>query len=298
MNDTQKDPEVVDELPKAKAKRKRWNFSVVWVVPVIATGVAGYLVYDRVQEFGPKITIKFRDGSGLKIDQTPIKYRGVPIGEVKAVELSKDHEHVLVKARLRRSAASIASEGSVFWIVRPEVALGSITGLGTVISGPEIDVLPGTGAPRMDFVGLESAPVALERQGLKIVLISSRLGLLKPGSPVYYRGIEVGTVQDSHLDPNATTVNIHVFIKQRYANLVRSGSKFWNVSGVNVKVGLFRGLEVNVESLKSLAAGGIALATPHDPKTKPARDGMGFPLYDNPQKEWLDWAPKIPIPPE
>lgn len=297
MNDPQNHGEVAEELPKAKVKRRGWNFSVVWVVPVVAAVVAGYLVYGRIHEYGPKIVIKFKDGSGLKAGQTPIKYRGVPIGEVTAVELSEDQQHALVMARLRRSAAAIAREGSAFWIVRPEVGLGNITGLGTVITGPQIEVSPGTGEAKSEFVGLENPPVALERKGLKIVLRSSRLGSLKPSSPVYYRGIEVGAVQDSQLSANATTVDIHVIIKQRYANLVRSGSKFWNVSGADVSAGLFRGVEIKVESLRSLVAGGIAFATPKDPKARPAKDGMVFPFYDKPQKEWLEWAPEIPIPP-
>ncbi len=299
MSDSQEHPDVAEELPKAKVKIRRWIFPVVWVVPVIAAIVAGYVVYDRVREFGPRITIRFKDGSGVKIGQTPIKYRGVPIGEVKAVELSEDQRHVLVKARLRRSAASIAREGSVFWIVRPEVGIGgNITGLGTVISGPEIDVLPGTGKAKSEFIGLDVPPVALERKGLKIVLRSSRLGSLKRNSPVYYRGIEVGAAQDTQLSATATTVDIPVFIKQRYANLVRSGSKFWNVSGVDVSIGLYRGMEINMESLRSLVAGGTAFATPNDPKAQPAKDGTVFQLYDKPQKEWLEWTPAIPIPPE
>ncbi len=108
----------------------------------------------------------------------------------------------------------------------------------------------------------------------------------------------MGAVEDSQLSANATTVDIHVFIKQRYAKLVRSGSKFWNVSGADVSAGLFRGVEIKVESLRSLVAGGIAFATPNDPKAKPAKDGMVFPLYGEPKKEWLEWAPQIPIPPE
>lgn len=298
MSDTQNNPEVAEELPKAKVKRRRWNLPVVWVVPVVAAIVAGYLIYDRVREFGPKITIKFKDGSGLKAGQTPIKYRGVQIGEVTAVELSEDQQHVLVKVRLRHSAASIAQEGAVFWVVRPEVGLSNVAALGTVITGPEIGVLPGNGEPKSEFVGLESSPVALEREGLKIVLRSSRPGSLRSSSPVYYRGVEVGTVQEVQLSADATMVDIHVFIKQRYAKLVRSGSKFWNVGGADVSVGLFRGLELKMESLRSLMAGGITFATPNDPKAKPAKNGTVFILYGEPKKEWLEWAPKISIQPE
>jgi paraquat-inducible protein B len=295
MSESEENSPVAPDLPKANVKRSRWNFSVVWTIPVIAAVVAAYLVYGRLQQLGPRITISFKDGSGLKTGQTPINYRGVQVGEVTAVELSEDHQVVLLKARLQRSAASIAKQGAVFWIVRPEVGIGNITGLGTVISGPEIDALPGTGKTQSEFVGLENAPVALEEKGLKVTIITDHLGSLRPGSPLYYRGVEVGTIQRCDLSPNAATVAIQVLIKQHYAKLVRTGSKFWNVSGLDVSFGMFRGLEINMESLRSLAAGGIAFATPDGPKDQPAKDGMIFQLYSKPAKEWLEWAPKIPL---
>ncbi|NJD62142.1 MAG: MCE family protein [Deltaproteobacteria bacterium] len=298
MNEPRDPPEAAAELPEAKVKVRKWNFPVVWAVPVVAAIVAGYLIFHRVHEYGPKITITFKDAGGLKSGQTPIKYRGVLVGEVTSLELDGNLQQVLVKARLRRTGASIAREGSVFWIVRPEVGIGNITGLGTVMTGPQIEVLPGGGQPKTEFVGLENAPVAQERKGLNIVLRAARMGSLKLGSPVTYRGIEVGAVQDSRLGPDATTVDIHVYIKRRYEKLVRNGSKFWDVSGIDVKAGLFRGLEINVESLRTVMAGGIAFATPDDPKDGPAKDGARFPLYDKPKKEWLEWAPKIPVPPE
>ncbi len=297
MSEGPKDPGTAGALPRANVRENRWRIPVVWVVPLVAAIVAGYLIYDRVREYGPKITITFKNASGLKTGQTPILYRGVLLGEVTGLELGDDRQHVVVTARLRRAAAAIAREGTLFWIVRPEVGIGNITGLGTVITGPQIEASPGAGGPRTEFAGLESPPVAQERQGLRIVLLSGHLGSVKAGSPVYYRGIAVGAVQDAELGPDATAVNIHVFIGQRYAHLVRVRSKFWNASGLDIKLGLFRGLDVNVESLRSLIAGGIAFATPNDPGDPPARDGSLYPLYDRPEKEWLAWAPRIPIPP-
>ena len=91
---------------------------------------------------------------------------------------------------------------------------------------------------------------------------------------------------------------ILVQIRPRYVKLVRSSSKFWNSSGADVKFGLFSGLEINVESLKSLVGGGIVFATPDDPKARQASNGASFPLHDQPAKEWLGWAPRISIPPE
>ncbi len=288
-------PEAAGEQPRARIRKQRWSFPIVWVVPVIAAIVAGYVVYQRVHDLGPEITIKFKDVGGLRAGQTPIKYRGVTIGEVTALELSEDRRYAVVQARLQRPAASIAREGSIFWIVRPEVGAGNITGLRTVISGPEIGVLPGSGKEKTEFVGLDSAPVVAEHKPLRIIVTASHAGAVRPGSPVYYRGIEVGAVQGYQLGANASTVDIHVSIRQRYAGLVRDGTKFWNASGLDVSLGLFHGLEINVESLRSLVGGGVAFATP-DAQARAARNGAVFQLYDKPQPEWLDWAPKISVP--
>jgi paraquat-inducible protein B len=283
-------------LPNAVLRRRRWNFSFVWIVPVVAAMVAGYLVYDRFQEFGPTISIKFREGSGVKAGQTEIRYRGVTIGEVTSIELSEDQQYVIVRARLLQSAASIATEGSRFWIVRPELGIGSISSLSTVISGSFIQVAPGTGAAKSEFVGLDRPPRVLER-ALRIIVSAVNLGSVRPGSPVYYRGIEVGSVIDTVLSSDATAAHIHVFVNQRYARLVRVGSRFWAVGGVDLDFSLFRGVEINIQSLRSLITGGIAFATPEDSKSPPAKDGTIFLLHDKPQKEWLEWMPTIHIPP-
>ena len=98
------------------------------------------------------------------------------------------------------------------------------------------------------------------------------------GAPVLYRGFEVGDVQDSRLNTAATAVDIDVTIRPQYTKLVRSNSRFWNVSGANAHFGLFKGLQVNVQSLRSLVVGGIAFSTPENPKAGPAKNGMVFHL--------------------
>ncbi len=286
-----------EEPPKARLRRRGLLNVVVWIVPLVAAVVAGFLVWQRMQQTGPEITLKFRDGSGLRVGLTPIKYRGVQIGEVSGVELTEDHQQVLVKARLKRTAASLASEGALFWIVRPQLGWGNVTGLNTVISGPEIEVLPGKGGAALsEFNGLDRAPVAMGAPGLKIVLKAERPHSLKANSPVYYRGVEVGIVQEVDLAPNSTSAELHLLIWERFAPLVRTGSAFWNVSGASVKGGIFKGIQVEVESLRSLIAGGIEFASPDGaPRAKP---GTVFFLHGGPRKDWLAWNPKIPVPRE
>lgn len=283
-----------EELPKARARRRRPWLQVMWVVPIAAAAVAAWLVLDRVRQYGPEITIQFRDGSGIKVGQTPIKYRGVQVGEVQRLEISKDRDSVLVKARLQRAVAPLASDGAVFWIVRPQVGWGNVTGLGTVISGPEIQMLAGKGdKAETRFVGLERAPVAMGAAGLTIVLKAERPVSLRPNSPVYYRGVEVGVVQEIDLSRDAGAAEIHIMVWQRYARLVRTGSAFWDVSGLTLKGGLLKGMQIDFESLRTFLAGGIEFASPE--RSPPAKAGNTFFLYTEPKKEWLAWNPRIPV---
>ncbi|MEA3192793.1 MAG: paraquat-inducible protein [Betaproteobacteria bacterium] len=285
-----------EELPKARIRRRRL-FRLVWVVPVVAVAVAAWLVFQHLRTIGPEITITFSDGAGLRVGQTPVKYRGVAIGEVSRVELAPDHKQVLVHVRLVRSAEPIARDGAIFWIVRPQVGWGNVTGLNTVLSGPEIQVLPGRtdAESKREFKGLESPPVGLETAGLKIILRAERPMSLRANSPVYYRGVEVGVVQQIDLSPNAASADVHILVFQRYAPLVRGGSAFWNVSGLNLKGSILKGIEVDFESFRALITGGIEFATP--PGTARAKPGTVFFLHEQPKKEWLGWAPPIKIAP-
>lgn len=286
-----------EETPRARLRRRRL-FNLAWIIPIVAAAVAGWLIWQRMQERGPEISIRFADGGGLRVGITPVKYRGVVIGDVSGVRLSEDLRHVLVRARLQRGAAGIAREGAVFWIVRPQVGFGNVTGLNTVLTGPEIQVLPGKGeGPRRQaFVGLDAAPVGLETAGLKLVLRAERPRSIRPNTPVHYRGVEVGMVQKLELGPNALSADVQVLIFERYAGLVRQGSAFWDTSGVNVRGGLLKGIELDIESLRTIATGGIEFATP-SAKAPRAKPGGVFFLHDKPKDEWLSWLPRIPLPP-
>lgn len=267
-------------MPAARVRKRKWAISAIWVVPLAATVVAAYLVFGRLHEYGPLIAIRFKDASGIRVGQTDIEYRGVPIGQVKELQLSADKQSVLVRVRLFRSASGMAREGSEFWIVRLQNGGLANFGaaVGTVFSGPYILVLPGNGPPRTEFVGLDEPPVVQERGALHIVLRARNVDSIGAGTPVIYRGVQVGAVQDFQFNSAATMVEIHVLIQPRFAHLVRSNSRFWNVSGVNAHFGLFKGLQINVQSLRTLVSGGIAFSTPESPAARPAGNGMAFEL--------------------
>ena len=54
------------------AVRKRRSLSIVWLIPIVAAGIAGWLVYTTLAEKGPVLTLVFKTGEGLEADRTDL----------------------------------------------------------------------------------------------------------------------------------------------------------------------------------------------------------------------------------
>ena len=251
---------------------------------------------DEAMQEGVPIQIKVPDGDGIG-PGTPIRFRGIEVGKVESTELTDKLDAVLLNARITSASERIARVGSEFWVVKPELGLVRTANLETLVSGQYLEVLPAARAGKAQryFEARLQAPTVAEREkGLHLVLSAARLGSIKPGVIVTYREVPVGKVTDFELGPTSDRVLVHVLIEPRYAPLVRSGTRFWNASGIGVDAGLFKGVKVRTESLESLLEGGIAFATPDNPAMGgPAQPGQTFVLNDDPNEEWLSWAPKI-----
>ncbi|GHB91848.1 intermembrane transport protein PqiB [Cerasicoccus arenae] len=285
-----------DSLPEVVVT-KHSGFSIIWVVPIIALLVAGWLIYNSYSKRGPDITITFQDGSGLVAGKTEIQYRGVKVGMVEKVHLDEKLSQVVLSARLDKSAAGLATNGSSYWVVRPQIGLGGVRGLDTLLSGPYIGVSPGKeSTPAKSFIGLpEQPPAGPNEPGLNIILQAEKLGSLTDGDPVYYREFQIGEVDQVYLSSDSRSVHAHIHIKAEYEPLIRENTRFWNASGIGMSLGLF-GAKINTESLSSILSGGVALATPNnDNMGPPATDGTVFKLYDDPEDDWADWSPDIPL---
>jgi paraquat-inducible protein B len=266
-------------------------------VPAIAAVVAIVLVVQNLQTFGPAITIQFDNATGLDANQTVIRYRGVRVGNVHAVRLTQDLQHVEVTARLDRSAAALARQGSVFWIVRPEVGTAGVHALETIVSGPYIEAYPGPADARAEshFIGASEAPVIEQPgSGTDFVLYASQIRSLGADSPVYYRGLQAGRVQFLELSKDSTTVRVHVLVKPNFLSLVRMNTVWWNAGGIDVNWHLLSGINMSAENLKAVVTGGISFATPNDPGA-PAPAGATFTLYERPDEKWLSWSPSLQL---
>lgn len=272
-----------DDLPQPVVHRRRLGASLIWLVPILAAVVGLSLVVHSWLQVGPHITISFQSAEGLDAGKTPVKYKNVVIGKVTHIRLSEDRSQVLVSVALDKSAEGFARADTRFWVVRPRIGLGGVSGVDTLLSGAFIGADVGTSEePRYDFKGLENPPAVTHgAPGKSFILHAEDLGSLDIGSPLYFRRVQVGRVASYALDKDGKGVTFNIFIDGPYDQFVTRSSRFWNASGLDVSLGA-NGLKVNTQSLATVLAGGVAFqdpAGPHD--ATPAQEGASYRLFDD-----------------
>jgi paraquat-inducible protein B len=275
-----------DDLEVAEAiVSERRRPSIVWLIPLVAAIVGAFVAWRTYSELGPEIQITFASAEGLEAGKTVIRYKHVEVGKVEEIRLNDDLSGVVCTARMVKGFEPYLVKGTRFWVASVQFAGGQVSDLGTVLSGSYIGVDPvreGDGKRKRKFTGLAKPPVVTrDEPGKHFVLHSYRAGSVEVGTPVFFRKIEVGEVVASELDPSGDFVTIEVFVHAPHDARVRKDSRFWNASGLNVSLGA-RGVEVQLESIKSLLVGGIAFDTPEgEIAVAEAEGGALFRLYEN-----------------
>ena len=250
------------DLLHASTRRSR-RPSVIWLIPIVAVAIGAWLAWDTLSREGPTITVTFETAEGLQASQSQLKFRDIVLGTVQSLALSDDHSHVVVKVSTTKQADPLLNSDTQFWVVKPRLFAGNVSGLSTLVSGSYIGMLPGqaTTTSRRDFVGREDPPV-LESNvpGRTFLTKASRLGSVSLGSPVFFRDLTVGEVLGWDIGDMAESATIHVFVREPFDKYVNDQTRFWDASGLSVKLG-GNGVEVQVESLRAIVLGGIAFDT-------------------------------------
>ncbi len=278
------EPDDPDEPVEARVRPHRW-LAWVWIVPIAAAGVVAWLAWRALAERGPEITISFHAAQGLQPGQATVQHLNAVLGSVTSLQLTPDMSRVIVHARMTRQAAPYLTDSTIFYVVTPHVGVQGITGLSTIVSGAYIEMYPGgPGKRRRHFVGLDSAPiVAPGTPGRSFILHAPDLGSLTRGSPVTYRGVDVGAVTSYLLAGDGHDVLVTAFIRSPNDRLVHPGTRFWNAGGVAMTLGA-QGLQLRANSWQQLLAGGVAFDTsPAAISGTPSPAGSVFQLYDNEQ---------------
>ena len=237
-----------------------------------------------------------------------IRYGGARVGRVQRLRLAGDA--LRAQVLLYDEAAHLARTGTRFREVSAEIGLGGVANLDTLITGAYLELVPGPGSPERRFVVGGADASGAQVGALHVLLEADRVGSVRVGNPVQYREIAVGAVEAVSLGDLGDRVVITARIDAPYVALVRENSRFWNVSGLDVEFGLVSGLKLRSGTLETIAAGGVAFATPGGAGTVKGEvegaelpeqpgpqvaEGASFRLHERPEPEWLEWAPSIPL---
>lgn len=271
------------KLPTASvvSSKKHLRVSAIWIIPILSAAIAIGIAVQRILSEGPTITITFKTAQGIEAGKTFIKYKGVDIGQVKAVELTEDYTKIKVTAKIAKNAAGLMLDDAQFWVVEPRIGFAGVSGLGTLLSGNYIGFEAGkSGKKQLAFSGRdEPPPLSRDLPGRQFTLKAASLGSLGIGAPVYYHSLAAGQVVGYKLASDAKSVDIDVFVHAPYDKFVNSETRFWHASGIEASIGA-DGMQVRTESLVALIAGGLAFETPPlVSAAEPASADMVFPLY-------------------
>ena len=284
-------------LPHAATHRSR-RVSIIWIVPAVAVAIGAWLAWDTLSKEGPTIKVSFDSGEGLQAGQSQLKYKDIVFGTVKSLELAPDRAHVIATIATTHEAKPLLTEGTLFWVVKPRFFAGNISGIETLLSGSYVGMLPAAnpGKSQHEFVGREDPPVlGTYVPGRTFLLKSKRIGSVSVGSPIFFRDLNVGEVLGWDIADMAEYVTIHAFVRAPYDGYVHDQTRFWNASGLSIKLG-GAGIDVQMESLKALLLGGIAFETPvADIHTVETAADHVFPLFaDHEMANAASYTRKIP----
>ena len=276
--------DLIDPLEAADAViNKKRELPLIWLLPLCALLVTGWLIYKNLSEKGPEITIVFSTADGLEVDKTKIKYLDVEIGKVSAISINKDLTTIQVTAQMNKDTHGYLTKNTQFWVVRPQVGLGGVSGLSTLLSGAYIAIKPEKGNQERNFIGL-TVPPALEanEKGRQFILETANVGSMRSGTPISFHGITVGEVLNYELADKADNIKLTIFINAPYDQFIRKDTLFWIDSGIDLSAGA-DGFKVRTGPLASLLSGGIAFRNPSNDQKKETTvpENTAFQLFDN-----------------
>jgi paraquat-inducible protein B len=259
------------------------GLSPIWILPFVAFCIGTWLLFVSFRDAGIEIKIHFDTAEGITPGKTQVLYRGIPTGQVQDVFVDEDLKGVTLIVEMDKNARKALVDDTQFWIVRPEVAEGKVSGLGTILTGSYLSMRPGSSSRLSNnFRGSsESPPLSVTTPGLRIFLEAESLFSLQKGSNIYTKDVKIGQVVEYHLT-DAGKVVLDAHIDPAFSHLINESTRFWNSSGISLDGDIRRGFNLQLKSLAAMIYGGISCGTPkYSPATVPVTEGHVFQLYKN-----------------
>ena len=266
---------------RSRVRKSNAAASLVWIVPLLAFLVGGWLLFDHIRNTGPKITLYLDSAEGLEVNNTVVRVLSVNVGKITNIRLRGDGKGVELTAQLNADVKDMMKTDTQFWVVKPRIDGSGISGLNTLVSGSYIAFIPGKAEQSKDTFEVSDIPpvAALGQDGLRLKLSGGVGKMLDIGAPVVYESLPVGQVESVHFDPETRRTDYTVFIGHPNDTLINARSRFWLDSGIRLRTD-GGGFQLDSAPLGALISGAIAFSTP-DKTAKAAAEGQQFELYAN-----------------
>lgn len=259
-----------------------------------------------LQQKGEKFTINIEDAS--KIDEkSSVYFKGIEAGRVINKKYNENTNSVEVEVFIFEKFAKFINESTKFYSISGVDVDFSLTNLdiktaslSTLVKGGVAFITLNKKAKNVNryynFKFYDSLKDIYKEQkynndGLRVIVKAKMKSSLKVNSPVYYRQLQIGSVERLKLSDDGTNVQLQLYINEKFKHLVRKNSIFYNATAFGMDISLF-GVKISTETLQTLIFGGISLVTPTKYENK-AQNLQEYILYDDVKKEWLEWNPKF-----
>ncbi len=267
-----------DKLPKIEESTKFNFITSIWIVPIIAVVIAAWLGYQYISELGPKVEIVFETNEGLRAGQSLVKFRNVPIGKVEKVILNDNGNGVKVIARMDKEATKYLNDDARFWIVKPEVGLGGVSGLDTIFTGTYIELISKKSKmTKKSFIGLNQSYRKVGDGEYFHLNASSSHGVEK-GTPIFFKSMKAGYVEYVSISIDGKSVDVIIYVDKSFVSYIHKDTKFWVQSSVSISYANGK-LNLNMAPMSHIMRGGIEFSSSGDDSIKKVPYDYIFRLY-------------------
>ncbi|MEL6316096.1 MAG: MlaD family protein, partial [Pseudomonadota bacterium] len=132
MNAEAQTPEAPRDGAELEIARTRRGLTIVWLAPLLALMIIGGLALEAHLAKGPLVEVSFRTVEGVTAGETKVLYRSVEVGRVETLEIDIPGDRVVARLRMTDEVSAYLDEDAQFWIVRPRISGGNISGLSTL----------------------------------------------------------------------------------------------------------------------------------------------------------------------
>ncbi len=123
----------------------------------------------------------------------------------------------------------------------------------------------------------------MDTSGLSVTLRSKNDFSFTAGDPIIYKGFGVGKIEDIYFNNDENVMYYNAFIEAPYHTLIRTNTRFWKISGIELKVSA-NGVKVQAGTLETIIRGGVTFGLPENEILGEMVAGRGyFDIYSNEQ---------------